>query len=139
MSLDAAITGLRTRLATMAGLKRVYVDPPESISDFPSLMVYSREGIMYYTASGGYSLHTLVADIYHARQYLPETIDAAKVWPDLAFAALKADQRLGGAVSHVVWDTTGGVGLRYQMLPMQYNQNLHFGVRFTITVKVNES
>lgn len=138
MSLDAAIDGLRTRLGTMTGLVRTYPDPPESINEFPSLIVYSREGVMYYTASGGYSLHTLVADVYLARQYLPEVIDAAKPWPDRAFAALKADQTLGGAVSHVVWDTTGGQGLRYQTMPLQYNQQQCFGVRFTVTVKVNE-
>ena len=139
MSLSTAIDGLRTRLATMTGLVRTYPDPPESINEFPSLIVYSKDGVMYYTASGGYSLHTLVAEVYLARQYLPEVVDSAKPWPDRAFAALKADQTLGGAVSHVVWDTTGGVGLRYQTLPLQYNQQLCFGVRFTITVKVNES
>lgn len=138
MSLDAAISGLRTRLATMTGLKHVYPDPPESINEWPSLIVYSKDGVMYYTASGGYSLHTLVADVFLSRQFLPESVNAAKPWPDRAFAALKADQTLGGAVSHVVWDTAGGVGLRYQTMPMQYNQQLHFGVRFTITVKVNE-
>lgn len=138
MSLDTAIDGLRIRLGTMTGLARVYPDPPESINEFPSLIVYSRDGIMYYTASGGYSLHTLVAEVYLARQYLPEVVDAAKPWPDRAFAALKADQTLGGAVSHVVWDTQGGTGLRYQTMPLQYNQQMCFGVRFTITVKVNE-
>lgn len=138
MSLDTAIDGLRTALSAMTGLKRTYDDPPESISDFPSLIVYSKSGTMLYTASGGYSLHALVAEVYLSRQVLPEAIDAAKVWPDRVYAILKADQTLGGAVSHVVWDTQTGLGLRYQMLPLQYNQNLHFGVRFEITVKVNE-
>lgn len=139
MSLDAAIDGLRTRLATMTGLTRTYADPPESISEFPSLIVYGTGGVMYYTASGGYSLHRLVADIYLARQYLPETVDAAKPWPDRAFAVLKADQTLVGAVSHIVWDTTGGQGLNYRFLPLQYNTTTLFGVRIEVTVKVNES
>lgn len=132
MSLNAAIDGLRTTLATMTGLKRTYADPPESINEFPSLIVYSQRGEMHFSAAGGHSLHTLIADVYHARQVLPEAVDAAKVWPDLAYAILKDNETLGGAVSHVV----GPLG--YQTLPLQYNQNLHFGVRFTITVKVNE-
>jgi hypothetical protein len=52
---------------------------------------------------------------------------------------LKADQTLGGAVSHIVWDTTGGQGLNYRFLPLQYNTTTLFGVRIEVTVKVNES
>lgn len=133
MSLDTAIDGLRTTLSAMAGLKRTYADPPESINEFPALIVYVQRGEMHFSAAGGHSLHTLIAEVYHARQVLPEAADAAKVWPDLAYAILKADQTLGGAVSHIVGPLT------YQMLPLQYNALIHFGVRFTVTVKVNES
>lgn len=130
MNLDGAIDGLRTALSTMTGLKRTYTDPPSSINEFPAMIVYPNLGEMSYEARGDLAFHDIVVDIYHARQYLPETVDAAKVWPDRVYAKLKADQTLAGAVAHVVWP------IQYRFLPMQYNDQLHFGVRFTVKVKV---
>lgn len=133
MSVQAAIAGLNNVVAGISGLVRVYADPPESISEFPSAITYMREGETYDTAAGGYSLHMLVIDIYLARQILPEAINAAKAWPDRVRSALKADPTLGSTVSHVVWP------MRYQALPLPYNDLVHFGVRFLVQVKVNES
>ena len=133
MSLDGAIDGLRTTLSAMSGLSRTYDDPPESINQFPSLIVYSDSGTMEYNASGGQSLHLLVAEVYHARQHMPQAIDAAKVWPDRAYALLKDDYSLGGAVSHIVWP------YRYRIRPKNYNDIVHLVCRFEITVKVNET
>ncbi len=133
MSLDAAIDGLRGKVSGLTGLKRVFDDPPESISEFPSAIVYSANGEMTATAAGGVSLHTLIVEIYHARQVLPQAVDASKVWPDRMFAALKADMTLGGAVSHIVWP------IAYKAGPMRYYEAVHYGVQFEVTVKVNET
>lgn len=133
MSVQAAITNLNQLVAGLSGLVRVYSDPPESISEFPAALTYIGQGEMTATAAGGYSLHTLIVEIYHARQVLAQAVNEAKVWPDRLYAALKADETLGGAVSHVVWP------IRYQALPLPYNDLIHFGVRFTIQVKVNET
>ncbi len=103
------------------------------LTQFPCAITYIREGETYDSAAGGYSLHTLVAEIYQARQIMAQAIDKAKVWPDLVRSALKANQTLGGAVSHLVWP------VRYQALPLPYNDQVHFGVRFLVQVKVNES
>ena len=130
MTLDGAIDGLRTALATMTGLKRTYTDPPSAINEFPALIVYPSLGEMSYEARGDMAFHDIIVDIYHARQVLPEAVDAAKVWPDRVYAKLKEDQALGGAVAHVVWP------INYRFIPMQYNDMLHFGCRFTIRCKV---
>lgn len=132
MSLDAAIDGLRAVVATLAGMKRVYADPPESISEFPSAIVYVSGGELNATASGGHNLHTLVIEIYHARQVLAQAVDSAKVWPDRVYAALKADMTLGGSVSHVNWPVT------YKASGLRYNEVLHYGMRFEVQVKINE-
>lgn len=132
MSLDAAIDGLRAAVATMSGMARVYTDPPESINEFPCAFVVADSGEMSDTAAGGHSLHTLVVEIYHSRQVLAQAVDGAKVWPDRLFAALCADPRLGGSVSHVRWPLT------YKAGAFSYNNMVHYGMRFNVTVKVNE-
>lgn len=136
MSLTAAINGLNTVMDTLPNL-RVYPDPPESISQFPSCITYVQEGAMEARSSGGISLHTLIAEIYVARQMLPQAVDGAKVWPDLVFAALKADPYLRGSVSHVVWEDKG---FKYRMGPMDYGGTgaIFYGCRFSVVVKINE-
>lgn len=133
MTVQAVIDNLNSVIATVPGLARVYADPPESISEFPCAITYIREGEMYDSAAGGYSLHTLVVEIYQARQIMALAIDKAKVWPDLVRSVLRANQTLNGSISHFVWP------LRYQALPLPYNDQVHFGVRFLVQVKVNET
>lgn len=132
MSLEAAIAGLRAAVETMPGLVRVYTDPPESINEFPCAFVVADNGEMNDNSAGGYSLHTLIVEIYHSRQILAQAVDGAKVWPDRMFAALRADPRLGGSVSHVRWPVT------YRAGAYSYNSAVHYGMRFNVTVKVNE-
>lgn len=132
MSLSSAIGGVRTMLGNVSGLTRVYTDPPESISEFPAAIVYSREGEYHGSAAGGHSLHTIIIEIYHARQHLPQAVDEAKQWPGKIYTAVAADITLGGTVSHVVYP------LRYRSMPLRYNESTHFGVRFELTAKINE-
>lgn len=132
MSLDAAIDGLRAAVATMTGLTRVYTDPPESLNEFPCAFVVADSGEMSDSGAGGYSLHTLAVEVFHGRTVIAQAVDGAKVWPDRMFAALRADPRLGGSVSHVRWPMTWQAGA------LTYNGITHYGMRFRITVKVNE-
>ena len=134
MSVANAINGLNTIMRTVSGLK-VYADPPESINQFPSCITYVQSGTMEDNASGGTSLHTLICEIYVARQLLPQAVDAAKVWPDTVFAALKtADVAWSGAIAHFV------SLMRHRAGPMLYggSESLLYGAQFTITVKVKE-
>ena len=134
MSVANAINGLNTIMRTVSGLK-VYADPPESINQFPSCITYVQSGTMEDNASGGTSLHTLICEIYVARQLLPQAVDGAKVWPDTVFALFKAaDVTWSGAIAHIVWP------MRYRAGPMQYggSDSLLYGVQFTIQAKVKE-
>lgn len=132
MSLDAAIDGLRAAVETIPGLARVYTNPPESLNEFPCAFVVADSGEMNDSGAGGYSLHTLVVEIFHARAVLAQAVDGAKVWPDRVLAALRVDHTLGGTVSHVRWPVT------YQAGALNYNNITHYGMRFRVTVKVNE-
>lgn len=133
MTVKVAINGLNAVMKTITGLK-VYDNPPESINQFPSSITYIRDGEMTDTASGGFSLHTLIAEIYIARQMLPQAVDDAKEWPDLVFAAVKANITWNNTISHVVQP------MRYRAGPMRYGgaEAIMYGLQFTIQIKVNE-
>ena len=132
MSLDAAIGGVRAAVAGMAGLTRVYDDPPASLSEFPCAFVVSANGEMSDSGAGGLAFHTIAIEIYQAPNITAAAVDGAKVWPDRVFAALRTDPTLGGTVTHIRWPLT------YQALGLQYNNVTHYGMRFLCTVKVLE-
>jgi len=132
MSLATTITALRTVIDTIPNL-RVYADPPESINEFPSAIVYSLDGT-YQLGSADLTraYHTLIVDIYHARQMLPQAIDSAKAWPDLVYGAIR-DAMTAGTLDVVA--TGGRSEVNYRTTPLPYGEIMHFGVRFTIRLK----
>ena len=122
------ISTVRAHVAALTGIVRVYDDPPESLSEYPCAIVYGFRGNYEDNAAGGRSFHTVVIEIHHSRQVLPEAADAAKVWPDRMFARLKAATDL-----HIVWP------MAYQLGSIGYANETHYGVRFELQVKVNET
>lgn len=132
MTLTAAVDGLRDAMRTVAGLKRVYDDPPASINEFPAAIVFAVSGELSDTGMGALALHTLAVEVYQDPAVTAQAIDAAKVWPDRVLAAIAADPTLGGSVAHVRYPVT------YRMGPIAYNgaQAPHYGVTFQVTVKV---
>lgn len=134
MSLENVVAALVTAAGGMTGITRAYADPPESISEFPAAIVYAYRGELSVASYGvGKSLHTVVVEIHHSRQVAPQAINDAKVWPDRLLAALYADQTLGGAVDGIVWPVT------YRATPIRYANEVHYGVRFEVTVKTMET
>jgi hypothetical protein len=133
MSLETAIAALVTIMDSVVGL-RVYDDPPESLSEFPAAMVYPLRGDMEIPSWGmAKSLHTLALDIYHARTTLPQAVADTKQWPGVVLGLLHDYPTLNSTVDAIVWPVS------YRVRPMQYNQAMHFGVRFEITVKIMEA
>jgi hypothetical protein len=128
MSLDTVIDTMRAHVANLSGLARVYDDPPESLSEYPCAIVYALRGNYEANAAGGRSFHTLVIEIHHSRQVLPDAMDAAKVWPDRMYAELKAATDV-----HIIWP------MPYQLGGIAYANETHYGARFEIQCKVNES
>jgi hypothetical protein len=126
MSLDTVIDNLRTHMANLTGLARVYTDPPDSMQEFPCAIVNAARGSYELNAAGGRAFHTVVVDIHHNRQILPQAVDEAKVWPDRVYAELAAatDLYINGPITY----RAGG---------MQYNNETHYGVRFEVPCKVN--
>lgn len=134
MSLSSAITQLVSVAGSLSGISRAYSDPPESISDFPAAVVYAERGTLTQVSDGlGRNLHTIRIDLYTSRQQLPEAVNSSRGWPDALHSALAADETLNGTVSAIVWPVT------YQAIAAQYNNLVHYGMRFEVTVKIMEA
>lgn len=134
MSLVAACTNLRTVMGGLSGITRVYESAPDSINQFPALLVYPYTGEIHILSNGvDKSLHTLAMDIVQGAQSLTDNVLLAETWPDGVRALLVANPTLSGAVTTVVSP------VQYQARAMRYGNNVYFGVRFLIQVKVTSS
>lgn len=133
MTLEAAVDALVTLAGTLDGLDRMYADPPASISEFPCGMAYIESG-EYIAGPSAHGNHSLVLVIYESNTVTPQAIDRAKRWPDLVRVLLRDNLTLSGTASHV---GNKDRFFSYRAGPMPYNDILHYGVRFTIPVKVN--
>lgn len=127
MSLATTISLLAAHIDNLAGV-RVHTAAPDTLSDLPAAILYPFEGTMEANAAGGRSFHTVVVEIHHSRQVLPQAITEAVVWPDAVYAELKAATDL-----HIIWP------YKYRAAGLQYGNETHYGVRFEIQVKVNET
>jgi hypothetical protein len=131
MTLAAACDSLKTLLGAATGIVRAYGDPPSSISEFPALIVYPHHGSLEVVSAGlRRGLHVIAVDIIQSRQSISDAVDLAKEWPERVLAILDANQSLAGTVDAIVWPVD------YRIMPMRYGQDLLFGARFEIRVKI---
>lgn len=128
MTLEATVDNLVTALGAMTGIVRAYADPPESLNEFPCLIVYADTGTLELVSVGqGKNIHTIIGCVYHSREIIQTAIDAAKVWPDRVLQALYTAQ--AASTLTVIWPVT------YEAVALPYNDKWHYGVRFRIPVK----
>lgn len=128
MSLAATIAALGAHVENLAGLSRVHTAAPDTLNQLPAAVLYPTEGTMEANAAGGRSFHTIVVEIHHSRQVLPQAITDAVVWPDLMYAELKTATDL-----HIIWP------IKYKAAGLVYGNETHYGVRFEVQAKVNET
>lgn len=133
MTLEAAVNAMVVAVRTLDGLKKMYNDPPESLSEFPCGLAYIDSG-EYIAGPSSHGNHIIIVDIYESRSILPQSVDRAKQWPDKMQALLAANLTLTGTASHV---GNRDRFFSYRAMAMQYNDMIYYGVRFTIPVKVN--
>lgn len=135
MALSDAISSMVTILGAMSGIQRAYTNPPESIDEFPALLVYAGPSEMEFMPGGYKAIHTIIVEVRHSRQVLPAAVDAAKVWPDRLMAAIRTEMgsagtQFGGYVTAIAGPITATPGA------YGYNQETHYGVRFEVPIKV---
>jgi hypothetical protein len=123
-----------TILSGIAGITNVYAAPPINVSPemFPFFIGYPFEGEMT-AVSHGFTkgLHKMVAELHQSSKVVPQALVAVEVWPERMLAALAADTTLAALNTHVVWP------LVYKAGPLEYGKNVHYGMRFEITLKVH--
>lgn len=133
MTLVAAVNAMVVAVRTLDGLKKMYDNPPESLSEFPCGIAYIKGG-EYVAGPVSHGNHIIIVDIYESRSILPQSVDRAKEWPDKMRTLLRDNLTLTGTASHVGNQSRF---FSYEAMAMQYNDMLYYGVRFQIPVKVN--
>lgn len=127
MTVASVVAAAVTHVDNVAGILRVYSDPPDSVNDFPCALVYARDGRMGERVGKGVCDHrdtVIIIEVYHARQVLPQAVNASKVWPDLLMAEL-----LPSSTLNIQYPIT------WRMGPLRYNDDTYFGVHFEVTVR----
>lgn len=127
MTVASVVAAVVDHVDNMAGLKRVYSAPPDSLNQFPCAVVYARSAQMGERLGKGIcdnSIITVVVEVHHSRQILPAAVTASLVWPDLLFAELMASNTLD-----VMYPLTWTAGL------LKYAAEDHYGIRFEIQVR----
>lgn len=119
----------------ITGIVAAYDEPPTAPvapATFPFAIVYINQGEMS-AMSGGLdrSIHHIYAEIHQSSEVIPQALSAVQVWPERVFAALKDDTTLATANAMVHWP------LLYQAGPIEYGNFRHYGIRFTIALKVH--
>lgn len=128
MSVSALVSTIATATGNLTGIKRVYADPPDSMNQFPCAIVYAARGELGKRAGrgvAGNSDHVIAVEIHHARQVLPQAVQASRAWPDEMLAQLLAL----AATLDIQYPVT------YQAQALRYGDEMHYGIRFEITVR----
>jgi hypothetical protein len=99
---------------------------------FPFVIAYPFEGEMVSVSSGHIKgLHKVVFELHQSRRVAPDSLVAVEVWPERFLNALAADLTLAALNTMVRWP------MSYRAGPMEYGKNVHYGVRFEITLKIH--
>ena len=126
-----AIARIQAIVRGLDGVREAPEYAPENVNQFPFGLSYYKTGDT--TLMNGYrkGLHTVVCDIFVARQLLPSSIRQAMPFYERFMAALEADPTLGGTVSTIV------APVRHSFGRISYGDEkaLLLGWEFEITVK----
>lgn len=134
MALDTVIGAVATILSNVTGIRAVYQEPPNEpdAAVYPFAVVYINSGeLTPMGASLVRGIHNLYVEIHQSRTVVPAALTAVQVWPERLFAALAGDTTLAQAQAMVAWPVL------YQAGPIEYGNYVHYGIRFTVPVKVH--
>lgn len=134
MALETVIGNLETIVESVTGIQAVYQRPPANPDEsvFPYAIVYLSTGqLTPMGATLARGIHNLIVEIHQSRTLVPAALTAVQVWPERITAALIADTTLAGSSSMIAWPVL------YQAGPIDYGNYVHYGIRFTVPVKVH--
>lgn len=100
MSVEAVIEGANTVLATLTGIKRVWANAPESLSELPATILTPEKGTVAWPRRPNLrdTTHDLRLTLLVNRGAdLPSADQALKPWVDTVIALFDAHVTLGGS------------------------------------------
>lgn len=150
MKINDFLNVLRTDLATLPGLDRVYVGVPESINQTPSIVVSQNTGGWYLDTHGsstGYTfvgMHTIRIELHLARKDLEREMQLLE-----QFLGSLPLYIFRGFVSNEYEHTLIGVGdprtaqnatlpVRYDTVSGQWGSDQHIGYQIDFDVAIQE-
>lgn len=136
MTINTALTELGTILEAETSCTKVYVNPPESLSEFPCFVLVYVGGSMTLATAGDLSHDILTAQIalYVTRQSLPTSSTKVRPYIQEVRDALTGNATLNGSCFRIGPLTNfEGPGA------MNYATDLHYGIRFECTIEFKDA
>lgn len=133
-NLQQAINEFRTVLENnLTGITRVYERAPNSINEFPSLIILPSQGRGEIVSSQfGRTEHTVLVEIYDTTQDLDKAIKSSELWESKILQVLQEFHDLNGTIEHFIYP------VEYRTGPIIYNnEQVYYGTQFRISFKQN--
>jgi len=135
MSIEAIGSGIKTRIATITSIQRVYApnELPEAINEFPCAVVMHTGTEYGVTMGGATDQHDFSIKIFVTNQDQPSAFNRildflTRTGSDSVVAAIRADATLNGSASDVTVLTNAGQGV------ITWGGVQYLGTEFTLEV-----
>lgn len=135
-NLNDAMTAFRTILADeLTGIGRVYERVPDSINDFPALIMYPSQGTGEIVSHQfGRTTHTILVEIYEKLIEHDEVIASSELWESRMLEVIQEYQDLNGTIEHFIYPIDYRAGI------LLFNEEqMYYGVQFRISFKQSRS
>lgn len=150
-TLDSTIDEIRADLALLPKLRHMHWGLPDSLNDFPAMVIYPGSGIWRLGTHSGdrekpmrWAMHTIRIELHVARKDLPNDFERV-MWfcdtlPDYLFAGFKRDAFRGTMITmgdpRMANNATAPI--RYQMLESRWGdtQTLMWRLEFDVAVEL---
>lgn len=135
-NLNDAMNEFRSVLAAnLTGIGRVYERVPDSINDFPALIMWPNSGQgTIVSAQFGRTEHSIIVEIYQSAIEYTESIKTAELWESRMLEVMQEFHDLNGKIEHWVYP------LEYRAGQLVFNlEQIYYGVQFRIRFKQNRS
>lgn len=134
MSLVDVINAIQGKVRAIPGIKEAPATITESAALFPFGITYPRTGTVDAISEGlGRGLHTIFVEIHMSRVLLGDSVIAVLGYMALLENALRLDPTVGGTVSTINFP------LRYTFGRLEWGSVPTVGVRYEVTVKINDT
>lgn len=136
---DRIADAIKRILELDSGIKRVFSDPPESVSAYPTAIVLEVNGESSRSAFGGLWEATIKARVWilvAPRQHLPHAIRMSRPWVSKVLRLFQERDEL--APTDVDEPIGEVIGLEWKEGNLEYAGIQHSGIELTVTARVDQ-